>query len=189
VRRFPAAALVALPLLVVGWLTAHDVAYHLVVPDARARAEALAISGHGYLAHAPLAIALCLTVALGGVATRLADGHGRAVPAAVATLPPAGFCVQELLERALSGDPGWLAVVGQPVFLVGLLLQLPLAVAALVVAAALTRAADAVRLARSRPAAGAPRLPQLLAPRFTVLLPPRPALASRAAGRAPPARL
>jgi hypothetical protein len=188
VRRFPAAALVAVPLLVVGWLTAHDVAYHLVWPQSEARTRALESAGHGYLAYAPLAVAVCLSAALIAAGVRLAGRHARSVPPAAAALPLLGFCVQELLERALAGDPAWWSAAAEPVFLLGLLLQLPLAAAALVVAAALTRAADAVR-ERSRRPAGAARVASRLPAARPVFLPAQRVLAACAAGRAPPARL
>jgi hypothetical protein len=141
-----AAWLVALGLLGAGWVTAHMLSYMLVVPAAE-RGQLLAHTGHSYFRAADLRI-LCVTITLAGLALYVIGGQaGRAPsPGALALLPPIGFVVQEHAERlAVSGAfPAHL--VAEPRFLVGLLLQIPFALAALVCARLLVTFAR--RLAR-----------------------------------------
>jgi hypothetical protein len=173
-----AAWLIGVPLVAVSWLGGHELAYRLASADAE--------TAHGYLQQAPFFVALLLTAALGGLVLRARGRVVRVLSARLlATLPPLGFAVQELLEGGLHGDAVWLTAA-EPVFFLGVLLQIPLALAALLVAGALTQLADAV----SAHAAPRPRLAPLRPRR------PRPAaalalpgvLASGHAGRAPPAR-
>jgi hypothetical protein len=133
-RRLGAPWLVSLPFMAAGCLAAHSLAYHLVSTPAER---------HGYLAFAPLFVGLLGAMAVVGVFRR-----GRSPsPLAFAALPPLAFVVQEHAERLQ-------LVVTEPAFLVGLLLQLPFALAALVAARAFVGLADLVceALAR-RPAA------------------------------------
>ena len=58
-------------------------------------------------------------------------------------LPLVGFAVQEHLERLLHDGPLW-ATALEPVFLLGLLLQLPFALGAALLARALARLADVI---------------------------------------------
>jgi hypothetical protein len=178
VERLRPAWLLGLPLLAVGWLSAHALAYELV-PAAE--------HGHGYLAQAPLFLTLCAATVSVALAARIAGRRGRILPRWLAgALPLLGFAVQEHLERGLAlGAVPWGTAL-EPVFLLGLVLQLPFALAALLVARALTALADAVA---ARPVAR---------PRVACQLPsPRPdeaklagalALARGWAGRAPPVR-
>jgi hypothetical protein len=176
-----------LPLAVVGWLSAHAAAYGLVVPDAHERAHLLASSGHGYLEHAPLLAATCVVLAAGGFFLRACGrGDGRIPAWALGILPVVGFAVQEFLERVLYGGGLSWGTALEPVFLVGLALQLPFALVAALVGRALTGLADAV-------ASREPPRPRL-APRTDLPL-PRAAerrstavLAAGHAGRAPPLR-
>jgi hypothetical protein len=185
VARLRPAWLVGLPLAVLGWLTAHSAAYELAAPDERERAQILAASGHGYLEYAPLLVAACVALAVAGLVARARGRAGRPAPAwLVAALPLAGFAVQEHLERALSSGAIPWATALQPVFLLGLLLQLPFALGAALLARALTRLADAVA-SRSAPARR-PRASLRLAGPVSALLPVPRALASGRAGRAPP---
>ncbi len=190
-RRLSPALLLALPLTVVAWLGAHELAYGLAFSGEHARTHALAASGHGYLEHAPLLVALCLTVAAGGfVARALGRPSGsRTLPTAgFAALPLFGFALQEHLERVLNGTPDPWGTGLEPVFLIGLALQLPFGLAAGLLARALAAAADEVGAAlapcrlRLRPAG-------VLVPADEADLVPAPVLATRGAGRAPPARL
>lgn len=177
-ERLRPAWLLGLPLLAVGWLSAHALAYELV-PAAE--------HGHGYLAQAPLFLTLCAATVSVALAARIAGRGGRTLPRWLAgALPLLGFAVQEHLERGLAfGAVPW-GTAFEPVFLLGLVLQLPFALAALLVARALTALADAVA---AGPAAR-PRIAFRLAP-------PPPAQAELAgalalargwAGRAPPVR-
>lgn len=177
-ERLRPAWLLGLPLLAVGWLSAHALAYELVPAEEH---------GHGYLAQAPLFLTVCAVTIGAALAARIAGRRGRALPRWLAgALPLLGFAFQEHLERGLAlGALPWGAAL-EPVFLLGLVLQVPFALAALLVARALAALADAVA---ARPAARS-----LFALR---LAPPRPASAELAAaavlargwaGRAPPVR-
>ncbi|MGH3093447.1 MAG: hypothetical protein ACRDOG_14140 [Gaiellaceae bacterium] len=177
-ERLRPAWLLGLPLLAVGWLSAHALAYELV-PAAE--------HGHGYLAQAPLFLTLCAATVSVALAARIAGRRGRTLPRwLAAALPLLGFAVQEHFERGLAlGAVPWGTAL-EPVFLLGLVLQVPFALAALLVARALTALADAVA---TRPASR-PRIALRVAP-------PHPAQAELAgalalargwAGRAPPVR-
>lgn len=175
-------ALLALsvPLAAAGCLTGHAVGYALAGTSARDAAV------HGYLGHAPQFLAACLALVAAVVSLRAAgrlEGRLSALPFAV--LPPLAFCLQELLERLLGGVP--VHSVVEPAVLVGLAAQLPLALAAFLVARALLRCADTLRetLVRgSPPSLGRPVLIVAAAAVSTRVVPPH---ASRL-GRAPPAR-
>lgn len=179
------------PLMVGGLLTAHWFAYRLAIPDAHARANVLAHSGHGYLAYTPLALLVSLGVLLAALALRaLAAFRGElrrpAISPAIVLLPLVAFVVQEHVERLVyTGQIPWTAVL-EPSFLVGLALQLPFALAALLVAWALDSVARAVGLAL---ASSAPRpvLSAFVPAPASVPAPPRLVGLARGYGeRAPP---
>jgi hypothetical protein len=178
VERLRPAWLLGLPLLAVGWLSAHALAYELVPAEEH---------GHGYLAQAPLFLTLCAATVGVALAARIAGRHGRTLPRWLAGgLPLLGFAVQEHLERGLAlGALPWETAL-EPVFLLGLVLQLPFALAAFLVARALTALADAVA---ARPAARR-RFALRLAPArpAPAELAAAPVLARGWAGRAPPVR-
>ncbi len=143
--------------------------------------------------YAPLVIALCVALAaLGLVAHALAafggrDRTGGTQIKLVATLAPAAFVLQELIERYLhDGHLHWELVVSAP-FLLGLATQVPFALLAAAIAFALATAAQ--RVARAIRAARLPR-PRGIALTFlswlSVDLPPEPVLARGYAGRGPP---
>jgi hypothetical protein len=189
-NRRPLAWLVAVPLMTAGSLTAHALAYRIVEPDSSLRLDLLARTGHGYLASAPLLLGAALAVALAGLAAHAVGarrGRPPAQPAAwpLALLPPLGFMFQEHLERLVASGDMPLAAVTEPTFLVGLLLQLPFALVALVAARALGRAAEALGRAPKTPQR--PGLRPGVVPRPVVaLLPNAPRLAAAHSGRAPP---
>jgi hypothetical protein len=95
----------------------------------------LADTGHGYFRAADLFI-LCLTITLAGLALSFIGGHaGRAPsPGTLALLPPVGFVVQEHIERLAASGAFPAHLVAEPRFLLGLLLQIPFALAALLCA-------------------------------------------------------
>ena len=167
VRRLGAPWLVSIPFMAAGCLAAHSLAYHLV----SAREER-----HGYLAFAPLVPGPARRVGgRGGVPPR----RGRRSPLVFAALPPLAFVVQEHAERLE-------LVVTEPAFLVGLALQLPFALAALVAARAFLGLADLVveaLTARCRRR----RAPVLAAPASAFDLPRPSPLAGSRSSRAPPA--
>ena len=141
-RRLGPAWLLLFALTVAGWLSAHEVAYRLVIPHPHERSAALAETGHAHLAYSSLAAVLCVLVVLLGMTGLIVRPLGRPPPsrrlvALFALAPPLAFVLQEHLERVLAtGDLPFHAAL-EPTFLVGLLLQLPFALAALAVARAL----------------------------------------------------
>jgi hypothetical protein len=183
----------ALPLIVAGSQVAHVFAYRWVYPSSRVRLHALLSTGHGYMDRLPLVFGVAGAVALVSVVVAVVDAARgrslRALPAwAFAALPLVAFVLQEILERSLhSGTFVWQAVES-PTFVPGLVLQLPFAAAAWLVARLLLRTATAVAsIIRGRrcvvPVRRAPvrvRLP------LVVRLPRLDPLAAAAAGRAPP---
>jgi hypothetical protein len=173
-----------------GLLAAHALGYRLALANAHARADALAHSGHGYLGYAPFTLAVCLGLLLTALVYHGAAGfRGKRRRAAasplIVVLPPLAFIVQEFLERLIHLGHVPLTLVLQPVFLIGLALQLPFALAALLVAWALDSAAHAVGQAL----AARPRLvfPVFVPAPVRVAAAPRPAGLARGYGeRAPP---
>lgn len=129
------------PLLVFGLAAGHDLAYRLTVPGEHARRHELALAGHGYLAYLPLVLGICfalLAVAFGVRVFALVRRRTlRTTPAGLfAALPPLAFALQEHLERFVQLGRFPTELVTDPTFLVGLLLQVPFALAALVLARA-----------------------------------------------------
>ena len=185
--------LLALPLIVVGSEVAHGLAYWWAYPIANVRDAILAHTGHGYLSYAPMLLSFVAALELLVVVVLVWDsvrGHaGRGLPAWVFLwLPVLGFVLQEHLERLIAtGSFPWWAVEA-PTFWRGLVLQLPLGLAAYAVARLLRRAAEAVAAVIVRRRDRTPAAPLSL-PRAWVsgalLLRPAP-LALGAAGRAPP---
>lgn len=151
----------ATPLLAAGLLAGHDVSYRLVVADSVARDHFLDRTGHSYLAVAPLLGALAATLVVAALAWRATTslrGHpGATAPAWLfAALAPLAFTLQEHLERLVhDGAFPWQLAL-EPVFLVGLALQLPFALAALAMARVLESLTDgAIRLLARFPVAPA----------------------------------
>jgi hypothetical protein len=132
-----------------GLLAAHTLGYRLAIPDPHARADALGHSGHGYFEYVPMALAVSLGLLLASLLLQGAAGfRGQRRRAAnsplILVLPPIAFVVQEFSERLVhTGHVSWTTIL-QPAFLVGLALQLPFALAALLLAWALDSAARAV---------------------------------------------
>jgi hypothetical protein len=181
------------PLMLGGLLSGHWLGYRLAIPDAHARADELAHSGHGYLGHAPLALTTGVLVLIAALVLRtLAGFRGQprrpAASPVIVLLSPVAFVVQEHVERLVhSGEMPWTAAL-QPSFLVGLALQLPFALAALL----LTWALDSVAHAVGRALTAVPPHQHPLVPVFgplpaSVTAAPRPAGLARGYGeRAPP---
>jgi hypothetical protein len=182
----------ALPLAAAGSLLAHALAYRLADPEPSRRAAVLDATGHAYLAYAPAALAGCLALVLAALAAHALRGY-RGEPAArpgwpIALVPVLGFALQEHLERLLAWGHLPLGTALEPTFALGLALQLPFAVAALLLARALTSAADTVGrvLARPLPAASCrPSAGTRLA--VDAVLPRVPARALGGSQRGPPA--
>ena len=178
------------PLMLAGLMAAHALGYRLAISDPHARADALAHSGHNYFSYVPFALTVCLGVLLAGLVLQALSAF-RGEPRRPATSPlivllsPVAFMAQELIERFAHTGQVSLTTVIQPAFLIGLALQLPFALAALLLAWALDSTARTVGCAL----ASAPRLT------FHVFVPtpvrvsaaPRPAGLARGYGeRAPP---
>jgi hypothetical protein len=191
-RRSLAAWLLVLPLMVAGTQLAHVLAYRLVYPQAQVRLHELIATGHGYMGRAPLLIGIGAAlelVAFVSIVAGSARSRGRTPvsPWAFALLPPLAYALQEFLERWLAGAslPWWMVL--QPTFRVGLLLQLPFALAAFLLALLLSRVADRVAVVLC----GRTRRPRRfhVSPRWyalAVLLPRIAALAGGHAVRGPP---
>ena len=119
--------LLTVPLMVGSLLAGHTVAYRLV--DAPS-------TGHGYFHYVPLvgavllALALCALV-LEAVAVLRGEVRVSSPPWAFALLPLGAFVIQEHLERLLYSGT---SPVLEPAFLVGLAVQLPFGVVALLLA-------------------------------------------------------
>jgi hypothetical protein len=178
-RRLP--WLLAIPVMAAGCLAAHSAAYRLVNPST---SEA----DHGYLAVAPVLIAIGVASGLvAAVRSVLAGTSWRGAPVyAFSLLPPLAFTLQEHLERALHDGAATLETALEPVFLVGLALQVPFAVGSLAIARTLFRAARAAGalLRRRQPLQRRPSLVDRPV-RITCARRPSP-LAWPHAGRAPP---
>lgn len=195
-RGHRSAWLIPLPLAVASWLGAHCLAYRLVGP-ADGHMGLHADHGHAYLGYTPALFVWGLALVAAGLLLCVGDGlrgHRRAPPpvALFVVLPPAGFVLQEHLERlaATGGIPHELVL--EPTFVVGLALQLPFAVAALLLAHALNAIGFAFGRVLARDLA-VRRVVRSVAASLTTLPAsvPRPAPSVLAVGhgpRAPPAR-
>ena len=138
--------LLTVPLMVGSLLAGHAVAYRLV--DASS-------AGHGYFHYVPLvgAVLLALTfcaLVLEAVTVFRGERRVSSPPLAFALLPVAAFVIQEHLEGLLYSGTSPLL---EPAFLVGLVVQLPFGIAALLLARMLQSLARAVGLALALPKA------------------------------------
>lgn len=188
--------LLVLPAIVVGSQVAHAVAYWWAYPQANLRLTMLSDSGHGYMAYAPAALGFLVAVELIAFAVVVADKvRGRPVRALPAWvflfIPELGFVLQEHLERFVAAGgsvfPWWTAL--EPSFWRGLVLQVPLGLAAYLVAAVLLRTAAVVGeivVARRKHQIVVLRRPSRSWRPAMVFLPRLGPLAGRAADRAPP---
>jgi hypothetical protein len=158
--------LVVAPAIAAGVLIAHVVAYTVT--------RAPSGPSHEYLAHAPqvLAVFAVVGLALGGIGARLGTPRTALFP--VATIGT--FVAQEHLER-LVHDGAVPLLVTSPAFLVGLALQLPVALFVWIVARWVLRAL-----------AERPRVPLTFAPIAVELVAPAGVAVWRAAVGSVPAR-
>ena len=171
--------LLMLPLMAAGCLAAHSAAYQLVEPPAE--------PAHGYLALAPLVLAVGLALGVVAAVRSALEGRIRAGGPVhlFALLPPLAFTLQEHLERAFQPGASTFETALDPGFIVGLALQLPFALFALVIARTLLRAAEAAASVL-RPPTLRLRPPTILRPAYFADAPRPPALSSPHAERAPP---
>jgi hypothetical protein len=186
--------LLVLPPIVVGSQVAHGAAYWWAYPRTNLRLAVLASSGHGYSAYAPAVLGFLAAIQLIALAAVVFDrARGRPLrglpPWAFLFIPEVGFVLQEHLERllALGVFPWWTTL--EPSFWRGLVLQLPLGLAAYLVAALLLRTAAALAEvvgARRDAHIVARRSPTACQRPARVFLPRWAPLAGLAADRAPP---
>lgn len=141
--------LLTVPIVIVGLVVGHAAAWRVAVPDAAERAADLSSTGHGYGQHLPIVLGASLALLIVGLVLRArVVVRGRTdigAPTKVfALLPPLAFLLREAVERiAHGGDlaPGMLA---DRTLLIGLIVQLPFGLLALLVARALCTLASAV---------------------------------------------
>jgi hypothetical protein len=185
--------LLTLPFLLLSETFGHTFVARTLDSGASRHRLVLHLSG-GYLEYAPAAIAAFLVLA-GAILVRRALASSRAegprpLPGwNLAVLPSLAFLLQEQVERLVQGGSvDWFTSV-EPVMLAGLLPQLLCGLLTLWLVRTLLRAADELGCALARRSEGTSRrrparhlrLPaEASAPRL-------PVLASRHAGRAPPA--
>ena len=189
-RRLP--WLIAVPVMAAGSLAAHGLSYLVVAArtgeGARETTERASSSGPSYLVlllgilAATALIASCARLFL--ARTRL-RGSGSS-PWLFFVLPPLAFASQELGERLLHAESFPFQAALEPRFLLGLLLQLPFGLLALLVARALLRVVERIANALARHPT-----PRLIAsgpsrPRQVAVLPRISALALGYAERGPP---
>jgi hypothetical protein len=185
--------LFALPVIVVGSQVAHGLAYWWAYPQTDVRRAVLYHSGHGYFRYAPMVLAFLAAVEIAAMSAAVV-GHLRGrgsrglPPWAFVLIPLVGFTLQEFLERyCTAGVFPWWTVV-EPSFWRGLVLQLPLGLAAYLIARLLLRTAkvvaDAVAPRGTTPSFG--RSATVVSPGDRLSLPRLAPLAAAAAGRAPP---
>jgi hypothetical protein len=191
-RRLP--WLVALPLMAAGSVAAHSLTY--LVASARtgehgAELSERTSSGHaGYLV---LFLGVLAATALVAAAARLLVGRCKSrvsepSPWLFFVLPPLAFALQEVSERLLRTEAFPFDAALEPRLLIGLLLQLPFGLLALLAARLLLRAVERIVRLLARPATA--RLTALVSWRPSQLLdlPRIPALALGYQQRGPPAR-
>jgi hypothetical protein len=163
----------SLPLAAAGVLVGHALAYALT--------GAPTGDVHAYLGHLPQVTLVLATAGLLGLAVQ--QRGGRESPAPYAAVGILGFVGMEHLERLVhTGQLPWLLT--DRTFLVGLVLQVPVAAAILALARAVLRAV------RSAGTSSPPRLSRLLLPlQAPVAAVPASATLVARRGRAPPPSL
>jgi apolipoprotein N-acyltransferase len=195
VARRRLAGLISLALMVAGGLGAHELAYRIVASRTHpTHHDAPAADVHSYLGYLPMCIAVCGAVVFVGLAAlmvmrlRLRSSVPVTPPLWLfGIVPPIGFAVQEHLERLVATGSFPFGAALEATFVVGVLLQLPFAVAAYLAARALIALAVAVAERCRGAARRFRRARQLVLPRAIWL--PGPVACALALGhgeRAPP---
>ena len=125
-----------------GTLAAHSIAYWLVAPDPHHHAGLMLSTGHGYWGVVtPLAMGLAVAGIAGALISRSgASARFSVVAARAVALQLVAFFAMETIERATVG--GSLAVIKEPVVLVGLVVQMLIALVIAGLLLVLTRALD-----------------------------------------------
>jgi hypothetical protein len=137
--RAPFVWAASLLVCVAGWLIAHSLAYRLIASGDEGSGTLVEQTGHGHLAFSPYLMAVSATVLLlalvGAVVAGVARRPRPAVPwAPFVVLPPLDFICHMLLESVPYGRVVSVDVALEAVFLLGLALQVPFALAALLLA-------------------------------------------------------
>ena len=154
-RRLP--WVLALPVMAAGSLAAHSLSYLFVAArpaeGAGEMTERASTSDASYLVVALGVLAATAVIAL---AARLVVGRGRRRRVEVSpwwffVLPPLAFALQELAERVLHAESFPFHAALEPRFLLGLALQIPFGLLALLVARALLRVVERLVRALARP--------------------------------------
>jgi hypothetical protein len=125
-----------------GTLAAHSIAYRFAAPEPHHHATLLLETGHGYWSFVtPLAVGLAVAGIAGALlsGTRSEQRFGGIAVRAV-TVQVVAFLVMETIERASVG--GSLSVLQEPVVLIGLAVQVLVALALAGLLVVLTRALD-----------------------------------------------
>jgi hypothetical protein len=191
-RRLP--WLIALPVMAAGSIGAHSLSYLVVsARTIEGAGEASERAGNGGTSYLVLFLGIVAATAIVAACARLLLARARVRRAGSVSpwlfflLPPLAFASQELAERLLHAEAFPFHAALEPRFLVGLLLQLPFGLLALLVARALLRVVE--RIARALAPRPTPRLATSAPwrPRQIVDLPQIPALALGHAERGPPA--
>jgi hypothetical protein len=184
------ALLLSLPLSACGMLLAHQLTWRVAAHDHDSEVA------HGYLRYGAIFVALAVAVVVVAATRQLVrtvgGGSLARAPSAVmfAVLPIVGFVFQEHLEHLVASRELEVTFFLSPPFLIGVALQLPFALAALLVArlilAGIRTVATVVREVATAPwlrpvAVSLVPIPSL------VDLPQRRVLSFPRAGRAPPA--
>ena len=136
-----------MPVLVVGLFAGHELGHRFAHPDPAERARELGQTGHGYFSLAPYGMAVLLAVGCIALALRVRGTlSGRPAMSPSWTLvvaPVLVFTLLETTERLRAGELALSSLASRQV-VIGLLLQLPFALAALLVARLLVSLADAL---------------------------------------------
>jgi hypothetical protein len=135
--------------MALGGLVAHALAYELAAAESHAAHASAHPDIHGYFAVWPICAATCGTIILvsltASAVVRTWAGHPVSAPLWLfALLPPIGFAVQEHAERVLATGAFPQAAALEPTFALGLILQIPFALAAYLAARVLIALAVAV---------------------------------------------
>ena len=186
------AAVLSIPLVATGSLSAHALAYRLAVPDAHARGQVLADSGHGYLKYSSAFFAICVALVLAGAIRRglnaVSGRVSRRLPLwPFLVLPMLLFALQEHAERLVKTGVFPFDTMLAHTFLLGMLLQLPVGLIAYAIARLVVALAEGIgRLLAGSPPEEIARPRPLRPPHAVVELARISVLALRSAGRAPP---
>jgi hypothetical protein len=134
--------MISFPLVGASWLGAHCLAYWLVSPGAEQQMGMHAEHGHAWLGYTPAVAVWGLAFVVAGLVLCVSAGLRGRQPTRppvrlFALLPPAGFAVQEHAERLIASGSIPHDLVVEPTFILGLALQLPFALAALLLTRAL----------------------------------------------------